>query len=140
MWLTTFMRSWQDFEFITLAMTPMMLFTGTFFPLDALAGPLRWLIEATPLYRGVVLCRELTTGAVTSALALGGVSGRAGFAAMLGERAAWGCSCCADERLPPPTRDFARLSRRGRNHDTRAAASRRSASSRSHAWSTIRSG
>jgi lipooligosaccharide transport system permease protein len=26
---------------------------------------LRWIIEATPLYRGVVLCRELTTGVVT---------------------------------------------------------------------------
>ena len=26
---------------------------------------LRWVVEATPLYRGVVLCRELTTGAVT---------------------------------------------------------------------------
>lgn len=67
MWLTTFMRSWQDFEFVTLALTPMMLFSGTFFPVEALAWPLRVLIEVTPLYRGVVLCRELTTGAVTSA-------------------------------------------------------------------------
>lgn len=65
MWLTTFMRSWQDFEFVTLAMTPMMLFSGTFFPVDTLAGPLRWFIEVTPLYRGVVLCRELTLGAMT---------------------------------------------------------------------------
>ena len=65
MWLTTFMRSWQDLEFVTLALTPMMLFSGTFFPIDTLAGPLRVLIEVTPLYRGVVLCRELTTGALT---------------------------------------------------------------------------
>lgn len=43
---------------------PMVLFSGTFFPIDAFAAPVRWLIEATPLYRGVVLCRELTTGAV----------------------------------------------------------------------------
>ena len=28
-------------------------------------GPVRWVVEATPLYRGVVLCRELTTGALT---------------------------------------------------------------------------
>lgn len=65
MWLTTYMHSWQDFEFVTLAMTPMMLFSGTFFPIDTFAGPVRWLIEATPLYRGVVLCRELSTGALT---------------------------------------------------------------------------
>lgn len=65
MWLTTFMRSWQDLEFVTLALTPMMLFSGTFFPIDTLAWPLRVLIEVTPLYRGVVLCRELTTGALT---------------------------------------------------------------------------
>ncbi len=25
----------------------------------------RWIVEVTPLYRGVVLCRELTTGAVS---------------------------------------------------------------------------
>lgn len=63
--LTTFMRSWQDFEYIQLAIMPMFLFSATFFPVTAFAGPLRWLVEATPLYRGVVLCRELTTGAVS---------------------------------------------------------------------------
>jgi lipooligosaccharide transport system permease protein len=26
---------------------------------------MRWVIEVTPLYRGVVLCRELTTGALS---------------------------------------------------------------------------
>lgn len=63
--LTTYMRSWQDFEFIQLAIMPMFLFSATFFPVTAFEGPLRWVIEATPLYRGVVLCRELTTGALS---------------------------------------------------------------------------
>jgi lipooligosaccharide transport system permease protein len=63
--LTTFMRSWQDFEYIQLAIMPMFLFSATFFPVTAFDGVLRWVIEATPLYRGVVLCRELTTGAVS---------------------------------------------------------------------------
>ncbi len=67
MWLTTYMRSWQDFEFITLALMPMTLFSGTFFPILGFPAPLRWLIEFTPLYRGVVLCRELTTGMPTVA-------------------------------------------------------------------------
>lgn len=67
MWLTTFMRSWQDFEFVTLAMMPLMLFSGTFFPIDGFPPAVRWLIEVTPLYRGVVLCRELVTGLLTPA-------------------------------------------------------------------------
>ena len=63
--LTTYMRTWQDFEYVTLATMPMFLFSATFFPVTAFPGVLRWIVEATPLYRGVVLCRELTTGVVT---------------------------------------------------------------------------
>jgi lipooligosaccharide transport system permease protein len=63
--LTTYMRSWQDFEYIQLAVMPMFLFSATFFPVTTFHGVLRWVVEATPLYRGVVLCRELATGVVT---------------------------------------------------------------------------
>jgi lipooligosaccharide transport system permease protein len=63
--VTTWMTSWQDFDKITLVQLPMFLFSGTFFPVTAFHGALRWVVEATPLYRGVVLCRELTTGAIT---------------------------------------------------------------------------
>jgi len=63
--LTTFMKSWQDFEYIQLAIIPMFLFSATFFPITVFDGALRWVVEATPLYRGVALCRELTTGTVS---------------------------------------------------------------------------
>ena len=63
--VTTYMRSWQDFEWVTLATIPLFLFSATFFPLTAFPGWLQWVIEVTPLYRGVVLVRELTTGVVT---------------------------------------------------------------------------
>jgi lipooligosaccharide transport system permease protein len=63
--LTTWIRSWQDFEYVQLAIMPMFLFSATFFPVTAFPGWLRWLVEVTPLYRGVVLCRELVTGAVS---------------------------------------------------------------------------
>lgn len=64
--LTTWMKSWQDFDKITLAQMPLFLFSATFFPVEAFGdGVLRWVVECTPLYRGVVLCRELTTGVVT---------------------------------------------------------------------------
>ena len=64
--LTTFMKSWQDFEYITLAIVPMFLFSATFFPVTAFDGALRWVVEASPLYRGVTLTRELTTGALST--------------------------------------------------------------------------
>ncbi len=68
--LTTFMKSWQDFDKITLVQLPLFLFSATFFPITAFDGWLRWVVEATPLYRGVVLCRELTTGVLTWASAV----------------------------------------------------------------------
>ena len=64
--LTTYMRTWQDFEKVTLVQLPLFLFSATFFPASAL-GRWSWLVEISPLYRGVVLCRELTTGALTNA-------------------------------------------------------------------------
>lgn len=68
--LTTFMNSYQDFDKITLVQLPLFLFSATFFPITAFSGWLRWVIECTPLYRGVVLCRELTTGALSWASAV----------------------------------------------------------------------
>jgi lipooligosaccharide transport system permease protein len=69
--LTTYMKSWQDFDKITLVQLPLFLFSATFFPVTEFGdGLLRWVVEATPLYRGVVLCRELTTGAISSASAV----------------------------------------------------------------------
>lgn len=62
---TTWFTSWQDFEKVTLVQVPLFLFSATFFPVTAFDGWLRWVVECTPLYRGVVLCRELTTGAVS---------------------------------------------------------------------------
>jgi lipooligosaccharide transport system permease protein len=66
--LTTWMRSWQDFEFITLASLPMFLFSGTFYPLSTYPRAMQWVVECTPLYQGVHLCRSLTTGDVGTAL------------------------------------------------------------------------
>ncbi len=63
--LTTYMTSWQDFDKITLVQLPMFLFSATFFPVTAFPEPVRWVVECTPLYRAVVLCRELTTGALS---------------------------------------------------------------------------
>jgi lipooligosaccharide transport system permease protein len=60
----SFMRSWQDLDLFFVATLPMFLFSATFFPITAYPEALRWLVELTPLYRGVDLVRGLTTGHV----------------------------------------------------------------------------
>jgi lipooligosaccharide transport system permease protein len=60
---TTFMKSWQDFEYITLATLPMFLFSATFYPLSVYPSSFRWVVEISPLYHAAALIRELTTGA-----------------------------------------------------------------------------
>ncbi len=61
---TTYMRSWQHFEFVTLATLPMFLFSTTFYPLSVYPRALQIAVECTPLYQGVALLRGLTLGAV----------------------------------------------------------------------------
>jgi lipooligosaccharide transport system permease protein len=64
MFATTFMRSWVDFDYVTLAIQPMFLFSATFFPLSTYPGPVQWLVQVTPLYHGVALERGLMLGEV----------------------------------------------------------------------------
>jgi len=76
---TTYMRSWQHFEFIMLATVPMFLFSTTFYPLGVYPRALQIVIECTPLYQGVLLIRGLTLGVVGPALL-----GSAAYLATLG--------------------------------------------------------
>jgi lipooligosaccharide transport system permease protein len=61
---TTFMSSWQHFEFVTLATLPMFLFSTTFYPLGVYPRAIQVAVECTPLFQGVTLMRGLTLGAV----------------------------------------------------------------------------
>ena len=61
---TTFMRSWQDFEYVTLVSLPLFLFSTTFFPLSVYPRALAVFVECTPLYQSVTLMRGLALGAV----------------------------------------------------------------------------
>jgi lipooligosaccharide transport system permease protein len=65
---TTYFRSWQDFEWVTIATLPMFLFSATFYPLATYPDFLQPIVAATPLYQGVALLRGLTTGAVSAEL------------------------------------------------------------------------
>jgi lipooligosaccharide transport system permease protein len=61
---TTFMRSWVDFDYVTLALIPLFLFSATFFPLTRYPAGLQAVIRLTPLYQGVVIERGLVLGHV----------------------------------------------------------------------------
>jgi lipooligosaccharide transport system permease protein len=61
---TTYARGWQDFDLIQLVLQPLFLFSGTFFPISTLPGPLQLLVQLTPLYHGVELIRSLSLGIV----------------------------------------------------------------------------
>jgi lipooligosaccharide transport system permease protein len=59
---TTFMRSWQDFEWVTLTILPMFLFSATFYPLSTYPRVLGDIVRWTPLYQAVDLQRALVLG------------------------------------------------------------------------------
>jgi lipooligosaccharide transport system permease protein len=61
--LSTYMRSWQDFDLMGSAQFALFLFSGTFVPAQAYPAVLRWVVEASPLYRSVDLIRGITIGA-----------------------------------------------------------------------------
>jgi lipooligosaccharide transport system permease protein len=65
---TTFMRSWQDFDYVQLALLPMFLFSATFYPLSTYPEGLQWVVQATPLYHGVALVRDLMLGDVAAGM------------------------------------------------------------------------
>jgi lipooligosaccharide transport system permease protein len=61
---TTFMRTWQDFEFIGLVQLPMFLFSATFFPITTYPEAIQWVVRFSPLYHAVELLRALNFGTV----------------------------------------------------------------------------
>lgn len=66
---TTFMKSWQDFELVQLAVLPMFLFSATFFPLEAVPASVRWLVQLSPLYHAAEMVRAFMLGSLDVALA-----------------------------------------------------------------------
>jgi len=56
------MRTWQDFDMVSLAFIPLFLFSATFYPLTVYPGWLQAVVRCTPLYQGVVLVRAADLG------------------------------------------------------------------------------
>ena len=66
--ITSYMRSWQDLDTAALALLPLFLFSGTFYPLSVYPSALAWVVRVSPLYQGVDVIRSLDVGAVSPGL------------------------------------------------------------------------
>jgi lipooligosaccharide transport system permease protein len=76
---------------------PMMLFSGTFFPVTRLPGWLQPVAYATPLWHGVALCRALSFGG--PGLDAGSVAMHAGYLAAMTGVGLWAGSASYRRRL-----------------------------------------
>jgi lipooligosaccharide transport system permease protein len=68
MGITSYLKSFQQMEWIQFVMLPMFLFSATFYPLTVYPEPIQWVIQALPLWHGVELVRGLTTGVLVPAM------------------------------------------------------------------------
>jgi lipooligosaccharide transport system permease protein len=59
--LTTFMRTWEDFEYVPAITLPLFLFSTTFYPISQYGG-WSWVVGLSPLYHGVELVRAANLG------------------------------------------------------------------------------
>jgi lipooligosaccharide transport system permease protein len=66
--VTTHLKSWQDFDLITMALLPLFLFSATFYPIEVYPAALRPVVALSPLTHGVELVRSLMLGAIRPAL------------------------------------------------------------------------
>lgn len=58
----TYIRSWQDFDLVSLVQLPLFLFSATFFPITLYPAWLGALISFSPLYQSAALLRGLSLG------------------------------------------------------------------------------
>ena len=82
--LTTFMRSWQDFDIVQIVQLPMFLFSATFYPLSVYPEAVQWIVRFSPLYHAIVLLRSFTLGTVGAADVI-----HAGYLVVLGLAGIW---------------------------------------------------
>ncbi|MDO5677187.1 MAG: ABC transporter permease [Propionibacteriaceae bacterium] len=61
---TSYMKSFQHLDVVWFAMIPMFLLSATFFPISVYPEWAQWVIMAFPLWHGVDMIRQLTTGMI----------------------------------------------------------------------------
>jgi lipooligosaccharide transport system permease protein len=68
MGITSYMKTFQQMDWINFIMLPMFLLSATFYPITVYPQSIQWSIQVMPLWHGVELVRGLTTGAVSLGL------------------------------------------------------------------------
>jgi lipooligosaccharide transport system permease protein len=66
MGITSYMKTFQQMDWINFIMLPMFLLSATFYPITVYPTGLQWVIQAMPLWHGVELVRGFTTGIMSS--------------------------------------------------------------------------
>lgn len=64
MGITSYLKTFQQMDWIAFVLLPMFLFSATFYPLSVYPEPIQWVVQALPLWHGVELVRGLTTGVI----------------------------------------------------------------------------
>lgn len=60
--ITSYMKTFQQMDWINFVMLPMFLFSATFFPITVYPEAVQWFIMAMPLWHGVELLRGISVG------------------------------------------------------------------------------
>lgn len=62
MGITSYLKSFQQMNWLNFFLMPMFMFSGTFYPLSIYPQWIQWLIEALPLWQAIAMIRALTLG------------------------------------------------------------------------------
>lgn len=65
MGITSYLKTFQQMDWVEFVMLPMFLFSATFFPLSVYPQGIQWVIQALPLWHAVDLMRQIGVGAFT---------------------------------------------------------------------------
>ncbi|GAB3934238.1 ABC transporter permease [Micromonospora vulcania] len=63
--VVTYLRDWQDMQYIQLFMLPMFLFATTFYPLSVYPRPIQIVVQCLPLYQSIELLRNPALGVLS---------------------------------------------------------------------------
>lgn len=62
--VTSYMKTFQHLDYVFFLMAPMFMLSATFFPIEVYPQGVQWVIQALPLWHGVDMIRQLTTGLI----------------------------------------------------------------------------
>jgi len=68
--ITSYLKTFQQMDWINFALLPMFLLSATFYPLSVYPVPIQWFIQALPLWQAVDMLRQLTTGYIEPSMGI----------------------------------------------------------------------